>query len=136
MAALVHCVGHLLDVASDVAGELLRGEPVHCPLACPVLLGSPPLRQPSVISMAPTPLHCHDGAAYTVVRVADALFVSVLEALPAPPLYSALNLLWMDEWLEATPLAPPPPDGVDDAASDSGASSRSDTSSHSDDPLQ
>ena len=84
-------------------------------------------------------MHYHDGAAYTVVCVvcvADVLFVSFPETLLAPPLYSALTLLGMDEWPEAAPPAPPPPDGVDAAASDTGASSGSDASSHSDDPLE
>ena len=65
--------------------------------------------------MAPAPLHCHDGAAYTVVRVADSLFVSFPGALPAPPLYFALTLMGMDEWPNAAPLVPPPPNGVDDS---------------------
>ena len=103
----------------------------------PSSLGLPhPLRQPYVISVAPTPLHWHDGAAYIVVRVVDALFVSFPETLPAPPLYSALTVLGMDEWPEAAPPVPPPPDGVKKAASDSEASFRSDASSHNDDPLQ
>ena len=96
----------------------------------------PPMRQPSVISVASTPLHCHNGAAYIVVCVADALFVSFPGTLPTPPLYSALTLLGMDEWLEAAPPVPPPPGAVDDAASDSGASSRSDASSHNDEQLE
>ena len=48
-AALAHCLGCPLDATSDVAGELLGGEPVHCPSACPVLLGSP----------LPAPAICH-----------------------------------------------------------------------------
>ena len=36
--------------------------------------------------LVPQTLRRHDGAAYTVVRVGDALFVSFQEALPAPPL--------------------------------------------------
>ena len=85
---------------------------------------------------ASTPLHCHDGATYTIVCMVDALFVSFPEALPAPPFYSALPLLGMDEWLEAAPPTPPPPDGVDDTASDFGASSCSDATSHDDNPLE
>ena len=96
----------------------------------------PPLHLPSVIFVAPAPLQCHNGAAYTVVRVADSLYVSFPEALPAPPLYSALTLMGMDEWSDTAPPVPPPPDGVDDTASDSGASSHSDASSHNDDPLE
>ena len=71
-----------------------------------------------------------------MVRVADALFVSFPEALPTPPLYSLLILTGMDVWPEAAPPVPPPPDGVDDAASDSRASSCSDATSHNDDPLE
>ena len=63
----------------------------------------------------------HDGAPYTVVRVADAMFVSFLGALPTAPFYSALTPLGMDEWPEATPLAPLPPNAVDDTASEFGA---------------
>ena len=81
-------------------------------------------------------LHCHDGAAYMVVRVVGALFVCFSGALPVPPLYSALTLLGMDEWPEAVPLAPPPPERVDDATLDSGASSCSDATSRNDDPLE
>ena len=86
--------------------------------------------------MASTPLHCHHGAAYTVVCVVDALFVSFPGALPTPPLYSTLTLLGMDEWPDAAPPTPPPPNGVDNAASDSGALSHSDATSHDDDPLE
>ena len=57
---------------------------------------------------------------------ADSLYVSFLEALPAPPLYSALTLIGMDEWPDAAPPVPPPPNGVDEAALDPGASSHSD----------
>ena len=66
----------------------------------------PPLHLLSVISAAP--LHCHNGAAYTVVRVADSLYVSFPEALPAPPLYSALTLMGMDEWPDTAPPVPIP----------------------------
>ena len=96
----------------------------------------PPLHLPSGVCVAPAPLHCHDGAAYTVVQVANSLYVSFPEALLAPPLYSALTLLGMDEWPNTAPPVPPLPDGVDEAASDSGASSQSDASCNNDDPLQ
>ena len=133
-ASLVHCLGRPLGAVSDVAWELRGGGAVHCPSACLVLLPPPP-PPTSTICVAPAPLHCHDGAAYIVVRVVDSLYISFPEALPAPPLYSALTLMGMDEWPNTAPPVPPPPDGVDDVASDSGASSHSDASSHNDDPL-
>ena len=86
--------------------------------------------------MSSTPLQCHNGAAYIVVCVADALFVALAEALPALPLYSALTLLGLDEWREAGPPMPTPFDGMDAAASDSGASSCSDATSHNDDQME
>ena len=108
------------------------------PSVCLVLRTPAPCANPRQFQCPPPPLHCHDGATYTKVWVADALFVFFLEAHPAPPLYFALTLLGMDEWPEARPPVPPPPtpDPVDDAASDSGASSCSDASSHRNDPLE
>ena len=112
----------------------MGGGPLSVGMSGPV--PPPPLlRLPSVISVAPAPLYCHDGAAYTVVRVGS-LYVSFPVALPTPPLYSALTFMGMDELPDAALPVPPPPDGVDDAASDSGASSHSDASSHNGNPLE
>ena len=86
--------------------------------------------------MSSTPLHHYDGAAYTVLYVADALFVFFPGALPAPPLYFVLTMPWMDEWPEARPPVPLPPDGVAAAASDSWASCCSEAIAHRDDPLE
>ena len=136
----------LASSVGGVAGALSRapsGRGVKCGLGatgrgrCPLPVGMsgfaglPPPTCTICHLCCPRPLHCHDGAAYIVVRVADSLYVSFPEALPAPPLYSRLTLMGMDEWPDTAPL-----DGVDDAASDSGASSHNDAPSHNDDLLE
>ena len=131
--SLAHYLGRPLAAVSDVAWELLGegGRAVHCLSACLVLLGSPPQNICHLCSPHPLalPRWCclHCGA------LADSLFVSFPQALPTPPLYSALT---MNEWPDAAPPVPPPPDRVDKAASHSGTSSHSDASSHNDDPLE
>ena len=82
-------------------------------------VGLPPPYVYLMSSIAPALLHCHDGAAYTVVRVVDSLYVSFPGALPALPLCCTLTPMGMDEWPDAAPpVTPPHVIGVDDAASD------------------
>ena len=61
------------------------------------------------------------------------VFRSPRLSLPHP---TALSVMGMGERSDTAPPVPPPPHGVVDAASDSRASSHSDTSAHNDDPLE